>query len=74
MPISERTISRWTCDRCGDKAEFPDEEGNTGLSAGWLRLDLTRSLRQEQPYLFGRNEQIVCPGCVTSLQQWFQWP
>jgi hypothetical protein len=72
MPISTRTIEKWCCDRCGIKAEFPDEQGQTGLSAGWLQLDLTRSLTQPPPYLFGKNEQIVCPACVVSLRQWFK--
>jgi len=72
MPIAQRTIERWTCDRCGTKAEFPDEEGNTALEVGWLRLDLTRSLTAPPPYLFGKNEQILCPADVTNLRQWFE--
>lgn len=71
MPITKRTIEQWTCDRCGRKEEFPDEEGRLAPERGWLRLDLTRSLTKE-PYLFGKNEQILCPTDVDKLRLWLQ--
>lgn len=70
MPIVQRTIERWTCDRCGAKEEFPDAEGRVAQEVGWLRLDLTRSLT-DPPYLFGKNEQILCPTDTDKLGLWF---
>jgi hypothetical protein len=72
MPVVQRTVARWTCDRCGFTAEFPDSEGCTALEVGWLALDLTRSLAQGLPYRFGKNEQILCPVCVGELDAWFR--
>jgi len=73
MPVTQRTIERWTCDRCGARQEFPDDQGRTALQAGWLKLDLTRSIAQDTgPYLFGKNEQILCPMDVASLRRWFK--
>jgi hypothetical protein len=72
MPISTRTIECWLCDRCGIKAEFPDELGHTAIETGWIKIDLTRSLSEPKPYLFGRNEQVLCPVCVHALAKWFK--
>jgi len=71
VPISTRTIERWICDRCGRKAEFPDEQGHTAPEEGWLKLDLTRSLTNWSTFV-GKNEQILCPTDVDKLALWFQ--
>lgn len=71
MPISTRTLERWSCDRCGTKAEFPDDQGKTAPEVGWLKLDLTRSLQGSAPFLFTKNEQILCPADVNNLRNWF---
>lgn len=73
MPISKRTIERWVCDRCGKKQEYPDSAGESALEAGWLAIDFTRPLTQTWT-IFSKNEQILCPRCVTALGNWFKNP
>ena len=71
MPISTRTIERWICDRCGTKAEFPDELGQAPFEVGWLKLNLQRSLTAGT-MLREKNIQVLCPSCVSGLAIWFK--
>lgn len=71
VPINTRTIEQWICDRCGTKAEFPDETGQMPFEKGWLKLNLQRSLTAGT-MLREKNEQILCPKCVLALALWFK--
>ena len=61
VPIAARAVEKWTCDRCGFSAEFPDSVGATATEVGWLELNLTHSL----------SKQVLCPVCAGELAVWF---